>query len=147
MAEAPGDRRNPLAAWQTLGLPVFASALAPWYKRLFEASLIPEWYEDSLTRVAMVIGPLVCFLLWMTCARLGRRRLVRLAYLALALFLLALGACLALSFTVDILWFPDETAQTILRLAWPAAYLAVFTGFSATIVCGLLLARGGKRSR
>jgi hypothetical protein len=138
---------NPLAGWQVFGLPAFATALAPWYNKLVDAALIPEWYEPPLKIVATILGPFICFLLWLTCSRLGHRRLVRLAYGSLILFLVALAACLGLMFTVDVVWFPGETMQLALRLIWPAAYLTVFAAFSAGIVSGLLLAnRPAKRS-
>ena len=136
-----GNRNDPFANWKLFGLPAFASALAPWYNKLLDASLIPEWYESSLKIVATVMGPFVCFLLWLTCSRFTRRGIVRLGFASLALFILALAVCLGLTFTVDTIWFPEETAQLVLRLAWPAAYLTVFGTFSAGIVAGLLIAR------
>ncbi|MBC9030765.1 hypothetical protein IAG41_00015 [Sphingomonas sp. JC676] len=139
MDQHDGSKSGPFAKWQIFGLPAFASALAPWYGKLIDASLIPEWYTPSLNIVASVLGPLVCFILWLTCANSSRHRVIGTAFLSLATFVLSIAACLVLTFTVDIFWYPDERSEMILRLLWPLAYLMIFVAFSSTVVSGLLL--------
>lgn len=139
MARGTKPRRDPLAGWKTFGLPAFASALAPWQNKLTEAALIPEWYQPQANGLASLIGPLVCFCLWLTCDRLTRRALVRICLGALALLGAGLAGCLALLATLDIVWFPGETALALIQVGWPLLYLALFAALAAAIVAGLLL--------
>jgi hypothetical protein len=86
-----------------------------------------------------VLGPLVCFCLWLTCDRLKRRALVRLCLGSLAAFVAALLACLWLDAVVDITWFPELGLQPLLSFAWQLLYLLAFAAFASAIVTGLLL--------
>jgi hypothetical protein len=139
MARRARPRRDPLAGWKTFGLPAFASALAPWQDKLTQAALIPDYYQPQANTLASLIGPLVCFCLWLTCDRLSRRALVRLCLGALALLALGLAGCLALLATLDVTWFPGEATLAILHVAWPLLYLGLFAALAAAIVAGLLL--------
>ena len=139
MARKARPARDPLAGWKTFGLPAFASALAPWQEKLTQAALIPEWYQPQANGLASLVGPLVCFCLWLTCDRLSRRALIRLCFAALALFAAGLASCLALLATLDVIWFPGEVALAVLQVAWPLLYLALFAALAAAIVTGLLL--------
>ena len=137
MARPPA--RDPLRDWATFGLPAFAAALAPWQDKLTQAELIPTWYQPTLGIIASVLGPLICFCLWLTCDRLKRRTLVRLCLASLFAFVAANFACLWLYAAVDITWFPDPATQPALRLAWQFLYLLIFAAFASAIVTGLLL--------
>jgi hypothetical protein len=139
MARKAKPSRDPLAGWKTFGLPAFASALAPWQEKLTQAALIPEWYQPQANGLASLIGPLVCFCLWLTCDRLSRRALVRLCFAALALLGAGLAGCLALLATLDNIWFPGEVALVVIQVAWPLLYLGLFAALAAAIVAGLLL--------
>lgn len=140
MARKGKPRRDPFEGWKTFGLPAFASALAPWQDKLTQAALIPEWYQPQATGLATLIGPLVCFCLWMTCDRLSRRALVRLCLGALALLASGLAGCLALLATLDVVWFPGEAGVAFIQIAWPLLYVGLFAALAAAIVTGLLLA-------
>ena len=140
MARRAKPRRDPLAGWKTFGLPAFASALAPWQDKLTQAALIPDWYQPQANTLASLVGPLVCFSLWLTCDRLSRRILVRLCLGALVLLTAGLGGCLALLATLDIVWFPDQAALAAIQVGWPLLYLGLFAALAAAIVAGLLLA-------
>ena len=137
MARAPA--RNPLRDWATFGLPAFAAALAPWQDKLTQAELIPMWYQPRLGIIASVLGPLICFCLWLTCGRLKRRALIRLCLGSLFVFVAAIFACLWLYAVVDISWVPAPAAQPALALAWQFLYLLTFAAFASAIVTGLLL--------
>jgi hypothetical protein len=136
---AKARRSDPLRGWATFGLPAFAAALAPWQDKITRAELIPIWYQPRLGLIASVLGPLVCFCLWLTCDRLKRRALIRLCLGSLAAFVAALLACLWLDAVVDISWFPDLGTQPLLSLAWQLLYLLAFAAFASAIVTGLLL--------
>ncbi|MEA3054529.1 MAG: hypothetical protein QOG72_3432 [Sphingomonadales bacterium] len=140
MARKARPRGDPLAGWKTFGLPAFASALAPWQVKLTQAALIPDWYQPQANGLASLVGPLVCFCLWLTCDRLSRRVLVRLCLGALALLGAGLAGCLALLATLDIVWFPEEAGLAVIQVAWPLLYLSLFAALAAAIVTGLLLA-------
>jgi hypothetical protein len=139
MARKEKPRRDPFAGWKTFGLPAFASALAPWQEKLTQAALIPEWYQPQANSLASLIGPLVCFCLWLTCDRLSRRALVRLCLGALVLLVAGLGGCLALLATLDITWFPEQAGLAVIQVGWPLLYLGLFAALAAAIVTGLLL--------
>ncbi len=132
-------RRDPFAGWKNFGLPAFASALAPWQDKLTQAALIPEWYQPQANGLATLIGPLVCFCLWMTCDRLSRRILVRLCLGAVALLVAGLAACLALLATLDVIWFPGQSGVALIHVGWPLLYISLFAALAAAIVTGLLL--------
>jgi hypothetical protein len=139
MARKAAPRRDPLAGWKTFGLPAFASALAPWQEKLTQAALIPEYYQPQANGLASLVGPLVCFCLWLTCDRLSRRALIRLCFAALALLAAGLASCLALLTTLDVIWFPDRAALAAIQVGWPLLYLGLFAALAAAIVTGLLL--------
>ena len=141
MARRPNTRRNPVGAWKTFGLPAFATILAPWQDKLTRAELIPLWYQPQVSYIASVLGPLVCFCLYMTCDRLKRRTLARLCLASLATFVVAVAACLWLDSAVDVTWFPHAGWQPLVSLAWRLLYLSIFAAFAAAIVTGLLLRR------
>jgi hypothetical protein len=143
MARKAKPRRDPLAGWKTFGLPAFAAALAPWQDKLTQAALIPEWYQPQANTLASLVGPLVCFCLWLTCQKLSRRVLVRLCLGALGLLAVGLAGCLGLLATLDMVWFPGETALAFIQIGWPLLYLGLFAALAAAIVTGLLL---GERS-
>ena len=138
---APPARRDPLRDWATFGLPAFAAALAPWQDKLTQAELIPMVYQPRIGLIASVLGPLICFCLWLTCDRLRRRALVRLCLASLAAFLVAIFACLWLDAAFEITWFPSLAVQSAVILAWQFLYLLIFAAFASAIVSGLLLRR------
>jgi hypothetical protein len=104
MAPEDGNSVGSLAGWQAFGPTAFASALAPWFSKLIEAALIPEWYATSLNVVSSVIGPLICFLIWFTCEKLSRRRQISVAYISLFVFVFSFifvcKLCIYLNFNI-----------------------------------------------
>lgn len=139
MRQNDNSDRDPLASWTKFGLPAFATALMPWQDKITEADLISDWYKPQITSIASLIGPLVCFCLWLSCDRISRRSLIKLCFSFLAILLSGLFGCLALIIVVDVYWFPSEIQGAIIKVTWPVLYLVLFAALAGTIVSGLLL--------
>jgi hypothetical protein len=132
--------RNPLAGWKTYGLPAFATALAPWLDKLTQAELIPDAYATSLRPLTNLVGPLVCFVLWIVGERLSRKRQIFLCVSSMATFFACIAACMTLSNILDEYWFPGELMNAIIPVAWRMIYLLMFATLASSIVTGLLIA-------
>ena len=118
----------------------FAGIIVPWQDKISSIELISSFYKPHIQIAASIYGALAgttALILW---RKSGILRLQKRLFIFGIIFVISLMVCMALSYSVGILFEPDREIAITLRFFWPALYIVVNASFAICVSLILVFA-------